>query len=114
MRETIRIDLTRPVTNRKGEKQNFVTIKEPNLGDLIECQETVGTIYGAGVLQEAVSWPAVGAYLKRLLTDVSYEVLCSECHPAEADKFVKALAPFMPGASTSAGAPSDVSSSSSD
>lgn len=114
MRETIRIDLTRPVTNRKGEKQGFITLNEPSLEDLLECGKITEMVFGREVFQEVVSWPAVKSYLRRLLVDVSPEVLGAQGHPHDADRIVAALAPFMNGASPSASAPSASSSSGSE
>lgn len=112
MRDTIRIDITRPVMNRAGQQQSFITLYEPTLDDLFECGKIQDVVYGRDMAQEVVAWPAVKAYLKRLLVDVSPEVLGAQGHPHDADKIVAALAPFMRGAQPSASAPSDSSSSS--
>lgn len=114
MRETIRIDLTRPVTNRAGQSQSFITIHEPSLGDLLECGKITEMVFGREVFQEVTSWGAVKAYLKRLLVDVAPEVLETQGHPHDADKIVAALSPFMSGARPTASAPSESSPSASE
>ncbi len=113
MRETFKIDLSRPVTNRRGEKQSFITLNEPTLEDILECGKTTEMVFGREVFQEVIAWPVVKLYLKRLLVDVSPEILGAQGHPHDADKIVAALAPFMNGAPPSASAPSASSPSAS-
>lgn len=93
----IKIDLVRPVTNRQGVKQAYITLREPTLGDMIECGRLYSVIMGREAFEEIPNYRALETYLVRLSRDVSPEVLKTEGHPADADRIMKALSPFLSG-----------------
>lgn len=113
MRPTFRVDLSRPVTNRHGHTQTFVTLHEPNLGDLISCGELSETIIGQAAIQEVTSWEALKRYLVALSVDVTPEVLLAQLSPVDGRKLVAAISPFIVGGPADSGSPSESSASAS-